>query len=670
VGQGKARLRELRPGMRAGMAAMLAAGGLRWLLAVALAAALVAPGASQPVTKMNTTWLYPTPGCRAERPGEAPCYPNCPMPANARCDKAEVCKPNYIKAKFGEIVEWTMAAGNPTPPDAVVIIRSGGEPRDAGKSCCGFAPVLSEDIWTVTTPNPPTNPQGILAPHVVNWNWPTGPLGLSDFQDEKRVAGGPHVVPAGSIVTKNLDLVNLNITWVKFVWNVTKQVDSAIAVTPLYNISYDARYGYSLMDGTQRLSNNSACKKNLFFRICSTPFFEATPRDSTRPLMGAPSPASLVITPNELCGLSVHTPCVRTPGYLDGAKAVFEVGMFDASGANHGVRVGEEVSVDFTLTTLDYGGKVEMQTVDDPGIPIGAHLTDDRPCGALKTCRTLTWTPRKGQEGKFHDAHIVGRSFTTLPKEVNPCDEVYTRETLFRIKVMTPVSKWLLPTADVGQFDGDLKAWPGNAVVGTEFAVTLQCQSNYMPRVDMDPAGTAARFDLVTTEEAGMGERIRTYEFGYTPVRGDEGSIKTWTFSCGDDQDVETRSVIKVAVKTKLCSYTVAEGETLSTMTRRYHLSTNWLNVWNANPMLLTDPDLDLAAGAHVRIGPVYAVKLGDTLATIAAQFSTTVKKLISVNPHLTPNTPQNVELESDTRLCVIACTSHPSPTYSYKWAY
>jgi len=656
------------------MAGTGAPGGARWLLAVALAAALVAPGEAQAVSKQNTTWVYPTPGCRAERAGEAPCYPHCPMEPNEVCDKAEVCKPNYVKAKFGEVVEWTMAAGNPTPPDAVVIIRSGGEPKDAGKSCCGFAPVLSEDIWTVTEPNPPTNPDGILAPAVLNWNWPMGPMGLTDFQDETRVAGGPHVVPPNSIVTKNLDPVNLNITWVKFLWNVTKQADSEFAVTPLYNISYDARYGYSLLDGTQRLSNNSACKKNLFFRICSTPFFSATPRDSTRPLMGAPSPASLEIVENAACGLSVHTPCVRPPGYLDvkgnSTVVVFEVGMFDAGGANHGVRIGEEVLVEFALTTLDYGGKVEMQTVDDPGVPIGAHLSDDMPCGAYKTCRTLTWTPRKGQEGKFHDAHVVGRSFTTLRQELNPCDETYTRETLFRIKVMTPVSRWLLPEADVGQFDGDLKAWPGNAVVGTEFTVKFQCQSNYMPRVDMDPAGAVARFDLLMTEEAGEGERIRTYEFGYTPVRGDEGSIKTWTFSCGDDQDVETRSILKVAVKTKLCSYSVAEGETLSTMTRRYHLSTNWLNVWNANPMLLTDPDLDLDAGAHVRIGPVYAVKLGDTLATIAAQFSTTVKKLISVNPHLTPNTPQNLELASDTRLCVIACTSHPSPTYSYKWAY
>jgi hypothetical protein len=118
--------------------------------------------------------------------------------------------------------------------------------------------------------------------------------------------------------------------------------------------------------------------------------------------------------------------------------------------------------------------------------------------------------------------------------------------------------------------------------------------------------------------DLGDGNRVITYQFSYTPTRGDEGSTKTWHFHCGDDQYVEKRDIMTIVVRTKLCAYSVDAGETLSTMTRRYHLSTNWLNVWNANPMLLSDPDLDLEAGAQVRIGPVYSVKSGDTLQTIA----------------------------------------------------
>lgn len=184
-----------------------------------------------------------------------------------------------------------------------------------------------------------------------------------------------------------------------------------------------------------------------------------------------------------------------------------------------------------------------------------------------------------------------------------------------RSRVSRPVRRW-----DGSLMTGLLQIqpdWPGNAVVGTPFEVTMQCKSNYMPKLDMD--GSAAHFDMVgAVENLGDGNRISTYKFSYTPQRGDEGSTKFWHFHCGDDQDVEARKILTVAVKTKLCAYSVDAGETLSTMTRRYQLSTNWLNVWNANPMLLTDPDLDLEAGAQVRIGPVYSVKLGDTLQTIA----------------------------------------------------
>jgi len=611
--------------------------------------------------KQNTTWIYPTLGCRANRAGEN-CFPNCPMPANARCEKAAVCKPTYVKTGFNNLVEFTVAAANPTPPDKVYIIRSGGEPLDKGKSCCGFSPLLAEDIWSVVPKVPVLNPHGVIAPDIANWP----PMSLADINDEVRVAQ-----TMGGIVSMNLDPVNLNITWVKFAWNVTKQIDTSFAVTPLYNITFDARYGYSLTDGEKRLHNTSACTKQMIFRICSTPFFAAEPRDSTLPLIDAPKPADLLVYDHEECGLAKHTPCLRAPGRTELVNGVlinvFEMGMFDTLGNNHGVRVGEEVSLTFSLTTLDLGGKVKMQVVDDPGLPIGAILSDDSACGSHSVCRTLTWTPRKGQEGKVHDAHVVGQAYSTVDPAENPCDTVYTKETVYRIPVLTPQSEWLAPVENLGQTDYN-PAWPGNAVVGTEFNITLQCKSNYMPKVDMD--GSAARFELVETKDMGDGTRLRVYSFGYTPKRGDEGATKVWHFHCGDDQYVAPRLIRTVAVKTKLCSYTVDAGETLSTMTRRYQLSTNWLNVWNANPMLLTDPDLDLAAGSHVRIGPVYSVKNGDTLETIAAQFSTTVKKLLSVNPHLTPETAPDLQLPDSMRLCVIACTSHPSPTYSYKWAY
>jgi len=651
----------------------------QWLIVSVLVAGLAESGLAQ-MQKQNTTWIYPTLGCRANRDGEN-CYPFCPMAPNAHCEKKSVCRPTYVKTSFGRQVEWVMAAANPTPPDNVYIIRMGGRPDDDGKSCCGFSPVLQEDIWTVQSKlvDPDGNSEGVLAPDVENWP----PMSTDDVNDNARKAS-----VMGSVISLNLAPEILNITHVKFTWNVTRQEASTFAVTPVYNVSYDARYGYSILDGEKRLHNTSACKKDVFFRICSDPFFTAEPKDNTQPLMGAPSPAGLEFLDVATCGLSVHTPCIRSPGYLEQVGAqlqqVFDVGMFNGN-TNHGVRIGEEIKLELTLSTLDAGGKVQMITVDDPGLPIGAELTDDRACGQYTVCRTFTWTPRKGQEGKVHDAHLVGRSSSSLKPEVEPCDEIYTKETVFRVKVLGPESNWLSPSDPAGppsnadyykyQMAGEPAAWAGNAAVGTEFIVTLQCESNYVPKIDME--GDTARFEKVSTEESDPQnvKRMSTYNFGYTPKRGDEGSTKIWRFHCGDNQNVQEsflteRLIRTVVVKTKLCAYSVDAGETLSTMTRRYQLSTNWLNVWNANPMLLTDPDLDLTAGAEVRIGPVYAVKPGDTLNTVAAQFSTTIKKLLSVNPHLTSETAPDMQLLGAMRLCIIACTSHPSPTYSYKWAY
>mmetsp|Transcript_25742 Transcript_25742/g.40311 ORF Transcript_25742/g.40311 Transcript_25742/m.40311 type:complete len:92 (+) Transcript_25742:1254-1529(+) len=91
---------------------------------------------------------------------------------------------------------------------------------------------------------------------------------------------------------------------------------------------------------------------------------------------------------------------------------------------------------------------------------------------------------------------------------------------------------------------------------------------------------------------------------------------------------------------------------------------------------MIMDPDSDLDPGLVVRVGPLYNVRHGDTLANIAAQFSTTVKKLLSVNPHIAEREmPPEMELlhgmeTEDLQLCVLACTSHPSPSLTYKWAY
>ena len=54
-----------------------------------------------------------------------------------------------------------------------------------------------------------------------------------------------------------------------------------------------------------------------------------------------------------------------------------------------------------------------------------------------------------------------------------------------------------------------------------------------------------------------------------------------------------------------------------------------------------------------LRYGPLYTVRAGDTLVTIAAHFETTLKKLLSVNPQIVQ---EDKILPGDKSMCVAVC--------------
>ena len=66
------------------------------------------------------------------------------------------------------------------------------------------------------------------------------------------------------------------------------------------------------------------------------------------------------------------------------------------------------------------------------------------------------------------------------------------------------------------------------------------------------------------------------------------------------------------------CRYCAPAGATMRSLAEYYTRATGWLGLYNANPRI-SDPD-DVAAGQSVSLGPVYYVKPGDSLATIAGK--------------------------------------------------
>jgi len=125
------------------------------------------------------------------------------------------------------------------------------------------------------------------------------------------------------------------------------------------------------------------------------------------------------------------------------------------------------------------------------------------------------------------------------------------------------------------------------------------------------------------------------------------------------------------------CQYCIDSKDTLSLMMKDYGLDTNWLRVWlhngNNAPSEATPrvENPDLIVGAHqvstqlsermgnsrgqpiVWAGVMYKTGVGQSLATVAARFRTTIAGLLSVNPDVSgeEDVPEKVGT-----LCVVPC--------------
>jgi len=83
--------------------------------------------------------------------------------------------------------------------------------------------------------------------------------------------------------------------------------------------------------------------------------------------------------------------------------------------------------------------------------------------------------------------------------------------------------------------------------------------------------------------------------------------------------------------------------------------------------VIITNPDSIPpvnASKAPISIGPLYEAAQGDTLAGVAAQYRSTVKSILSLNPDLAPNVPDSWELTAGQQLCVLPCSKRRVDTF------
>jgi len=572
---------------------------------------------------MNATWIHPTVGCFGFG---TPCFPFCEGAQHETCPgqptQDDVCEDIYLKANLGQRLMFSLAATNPTPSWVI----------EATPHCNRrLLPAMDTCAPTEITVSP-----------MLPLDTGKACCGASEnFAMSKTIRPDLSTSEPGFMVMNPFPEY-LNVTHVTLDWNITDVEDAGVDPIPLYNISFMAAYG--------GLNNVSACTKTMFVRICSAPIYDISPKASAMPLAG--SPAAGMMMSDVDCDDMV---CLDTPGMQNDMGATH----VDLKMGDSDVLAGMPITFNISARTVNEGNTVELLVTEDPGLPIGMTVSEQFVCGSQQVCRTISWTPGPNQVGT-HMAYFVARSFGPGDPAQAACGEVYSAPLVVRATVRAPQAMWVMPAEHVEE----------EIVVGTTYSAMLTCQSNYEPRVQLAGGmeSMGAEFELVGVEDTDDGMHLATYRFQYLPQRGEEGATKSWSFTCGDNQGIMTTAPRTITLSTRLCIYTVQEHDTLQTITRRYHLSTNWLNVWNANPTMVLDPDLDIGAGKLIKVGPVYEVKAGDTLANVAGQFSTTVKKLLSVNPHLLA--APEAEIEAGEEMCILACTNQPAPSMSYKWAY
>ena len=355
-----------------------------------------------------TAWVSPTAGCSGS-PGDS-CYPTCSSPAGSRCDVATVCQPTYLQTMMGESLRFNMTAMNPSSmPGAPYLLQVQKMPNDAAAPCCGFTNYFAYD-WLSAQ-----NPEMLFSP----------------------IEGG-----SGRVFVRSPFPATNNMTQVEFEFDSTSQHLTGTP-PPLFNITFESQYAYYPENPTSSWTNVTSCPKVMFVRLCSRPSWASTATFTDEPLVGgAYKPPNTAYVGDPECGLAKHAPCLVGPGRMVGDTVMVNMSLSAAMGAMHGVRVGQELHLTISSKTLDVGSSLEIMVMSDPGLPIGMTAGADYACGERTMCKDLSWTPRKGQEGVMHQAHLQAVSTSHLDPSVNPCKPAASNHLAVGFPVLRPQSMW------------------------------------------------------------------------------------------------------------------------------------------------------------------------------------------------------------------------------------
>jgi len=311
-------------------------------------------------------------------------------------------------------------------------------------------------------------------------------------------------------------------------------------------------------------------------------------------------------------------------------------------------------------------------------------------------------TPADMSNYKFHVGCTTAKTFVVT----DPWYAMKVREIVVPASKNFPVAS--VTTKSVGAFTTPCKPFSG----GIDRA-NRQCTREFVWKPSRGQEGQSYTFCYDATEDnEGMcAAKMHQYDLNF-PSRldapnmkvgeeylasgmmgnnwgpGNQGAGAKGQYLAGRDHQDNVMVVLPkrcINIEVRRCRYCINEGDTLMTLNKQYHLSSNWMQLWNANgnddhdsmTVQITNPDILAATAAEsnkpINVGPVYEVQHGDNMMAIASRFHTTVKQLLFLNPDLAkvPTTYQDVEqsreLMPGQMLCVMPCTNQMATEFTFK---
>ncbi|EKX42775.1 hypothetical protein GUITHDRAFT_111145 [Guillardia theta CCMP2712] len=292
--------------------------------------------------------------------------------------------------------------------------------------------------------------------------------------------------------------------------------------------------------------------------------------------------------------------------------------------------------------------------------------------------RRLQWTPAEEEAGKRIRVCFVARDDSTMCSQhlnflFSPESPLATSAGYYSLPycidldVVPSSLQWLPPLA------GTELGTPYFAHVGCKSSWTFTLSGgNYTSVIALSPDTQLSPQWALSALQVGV---TSVSELTFGPVRGQEGSTfrvclvgsaRGYGMRGGAVRDIagmQYSSYQCLDIKVRKCKYCTSEHETMLLQMKRFSAETNWLRLFAANAIddndelttSLEDPDVLSTQGlqALLNIGPIYQLKEGESIFSVAARFQTTTKSILNLNPDF-----QNVDmLKEGQDVCLIPCS-------------